>query len=459
MRKWVLLLVGLLGVVGMRAQVVNPDMHFILGRAEAHLLRDDSLHHWFSCDSTGISIYSDPQAKSRDSAEFRLNYQDIPLFRSWVKRTPFDSLNRQYADGRMSSMLKAESPRKSPNLNRTADKPLQGLRIALDPGHVGGTMEMGQLEWKYVQILPKRTDSVLDTVSFNEGNLNLATALVLDSMFRAAGATVLSTRNREGETAFGYDFPTWLRLQDSIWQVKSGAVGKQDERRYLRAAAALYLEQYPELKKDSAWWMEKAGLAAIYKGPFLRSEFEQRARLVHDFQPDLTLVIHYNVLETNEPGAKGWRIAVDENHAMAFVPGAFMLGELNKPEDRLAFLIHLVSEAYEESIHLSASVMEAHERLLAVPLLREGSHLKYIANASIPVDQAPGVYARNLALTRKIFGVVCFGESLYQDNRKECLLLNAKDFVLPGMSTPSPNRIKQVAEAYYQGVLNWALRL
>jgi hypothetical protein len=166
------------------------------------------------------------------------------------------------------------------------------------------------------------------------------------------------------------------------------------------------------------------------------------------------LIIHYNVGESNNSDNEGFRKAIPENYCMAFIPGSFMKGELKEPEDRVAFAAKLLTDELVTSQALCKYVVEAHERILGVPVMEWDERLLYLKNASLRTE-AKGVFARNLQLTRLIHGTLCFGESLYQDNIEEARLLNAKDFVLPGMTTPLPDRIRAVADAYYEGLLAW----
>jgi N-acetylmuramoyl-L-alanine amidase len=380
---------------------------------------------------------------------------------------PMDQVHAFVAAAKAKAQLQPITPtEKWSHPQRNFQQPLLGYRIALDPGHVGGTMEFGKLEWKFVRIKRNPEKGIPEDIAFNEGNLALGTALLLDSMLRAAGAEVLITRQGEGMTAFGYDFETWLdtmqvrfeRLHERAHQLRDSFPDEREWNKYRYGCAGRwYILQTEAAWRDRMFWMGMADRTAIYKGPFLRAEFQERARKVNAFQPDLTLILHYNVLETNEPGKGGYRDAVRDNVCMAFVPGAFMAGELSTPEDRLDFLIHWLGDDLPASLRLSEEVMAAHEKLLGVPRLLSDTTLGYIVRASLPTP-APAVYARNLALTRQMHGVMCFGESLYQDNLQECVRLNEKRLVLPGMTTRLPTRIREVALAYYEGVLNYVLQ-
>ncbi|HXC06644.1 MAG TPA: hypothetical protein VNZ86_17930, partial [Bacteroidia bacterium] len=64
-----------------------------------------------------------------------------------------------------------------------------------------------------------------------------------------------------------------------------------------------------------------------------------------------------------------------------------------------------------------------------------------------------GVYCRNLILTRIIHGTLVYGETLYQDNKEESLNLMQETQDDMGIKTSS--RVKQVADSYYQGILDY----
>lgn len=434
-------------------QVSRPKLDSALLAQRLDLMvKDDTLRAQLEVTKAHVAIYATPADKLAGKPEHLVRYKDIPAFVANAKaKSQTDPITRL---------------EKWPNTRPEFPQPLKGYRIALDPGHVGGTMEMGELEWKYVRIQANPAKGIPEEIAFNEGNLALGTALLLDSMFQAAGAEVLLTRRGEGMTAFGYDFDTWLdtmqvrdeRLRGAAHMTQESFSKREEWHQYRHnCAGRWYATQTEGARRDSLYWSTKAGRTATYKGPFLRAEFLERARKVNAFQPDLTLIIHYNVHEANEPGKGGNRDAVEDNKCMAFVPGAFMAGELSTPEDRLDFMIHWLSDDIQPSLELSDEILAAHVSQLGVPRLVGDTTLGYIVRAS-QYTVAPGVYARNLALTRMMHGVMCFGESLYQDNRQECVRLNEHRLALPGMTTLQPTRIREVAQAYFDGVMNYAVQ-
>src|SRR5436190_6599113 len=97
--------------------------------------------------------------------------------------------------------------------------PLKGVRIALDPGHFGTTLEEAKVEQKYL-FFPGSAD----TVKLFESALTFNTAVILKSMLEEQGATVMMTRNQANHTSFGLTFSDWMkndkkRVLDSLRSV------------------------------------------------------------------------------------------------------------------------------------------------------------------------------------------------------------------------------------------------
>jgi len=308
--------------------------------------------------------------------------------------------------------------------------PLAGKKIAIDPGHLGGDMEMALLEGKFVRM--RHGDELLE---FNEGNLNLATAILLKQKLEAVGAEVLLTRSAEGVSAFGKTYGQWL---------------EQDFEKALQTAlkqGEINRWEYRKLKRYSP--------QQVFHRFFKHREMKERARKINRFAPDISLVIHFNIDERtflSRPN-KSEMVPAEVNYCMAFIPGSFLDGELQKPEDRIAFAQKLFSEDVERSILLAERVMHYHHKLLKVPFATAEHRLSYLEHNSLPIPNAPGVYARNLVLTRFINGPVCYGESFCQDSRTEFLQLYTPEGTAEAaMQLP---RLQQTAEAYYLGVLDY----
>jgi len=160
--------------------------------------------------------------------------------------------------------------------------------------------------------------------------------------------------------------------------------------------------------EDIRKWKTKAEEKDIMGRFFTPEDLRERARVINRFQPDLTLIIHYNVdaLNWESRDDEGFFTPTGQNYLMAFVPGSFMAGELVEPDQRLAFLRLLISDDLEKSISLSKAFVNQSTRYTGVPIVSRTYPLGYLHNASIYTG-FPGIYARNLGLTRMISSPLC----------------------------------------------------
>ncbi len=436
-----------------------------IARAETYLVKDSSLFAQFEITGRGLELFDADTSKPDRLPEAVIYWEEVPLFRKLLYALPTDSLLQVYqskGDHRWDAAQfgPLQGPPAPFVYRPKADQPLKGLRVALDPGHVGGQMDYAQfMEEKFVRILPDADNGYTEEIGFCEGNLALGTALVLAERLRAQGAEVMLTREIEGLNAFDMTFEQWLdrevlRHEQWLSAHSEPIVRTAPDTWRLRCAGANYVRDFHIERKDADFWREKASVAQIHRIAFLKAEFVERARKINGFHPHLTFIIHYNVGANNTTAQSGYRKALPENYCMAFVPGGFMSGELKEPGDRLAFAAKLLSEDIPQSEALCAAVLQAHEQQLHIPAMIWDDRLTYLKNASLRCPEK-GVFARNLQLTRLINGTLCFGESLLQDNILEAKRLNAKDFTPVGMTTPVPNRVREVADAYYEGMLTW----
>ena len=120
----------------------------------------------------------------------------------------------------------------------------------------------------------------------------------------------------------------------------------------------------------------------------------------------------------------------------------------------MEFLRLLLTNDIERSIEFSGYMVESLVQKTGVPAALD-SNAVYLKDNCMKTD-VNGVYCRNLSMTRKVKGPVCYGESLYQDNINECKALNKKEIKIEGMETSK--RVEEVAEAYFQGIMNYVNR-
>lgn len=263
-----------------------------------------------------------------------------------------------------------------------------------------------------------RPKGALNPIFFKEGTLALMTALLLKEWFEKDGAIVFITKERDGQSVHDQTFFGWLATE-----------GYKHSPLLPRGVGA------------------HKSLTQLYSTYYNRLDLKARAEKVNAFQPDLTLIIHYNAQGEREPFTQE-NFPENYNYNMVFTGGGFGFGELSELSSRQEFLRLLLSDDFNQSLNLSRHVITQMSETLDVPPVSQTDPAPYLKRAAIEVGE--GVYARNLFLTRMIHGALCYGESLCQDHRDECIKLNATDLEVNGIV--GPERVREVAKAYYEAV-------
>lgn len=303
--------------------------------------------------------------------------------------------------------------------------PLSGYRIAIDPGHFSTSLAEARVEQKYLYFL---RDSVLDptdTVKLFESQLTFSTAQHLKLLLVRQGAEVFITRSQSNYTSFNCSWTDWLKLHkrrhlDSLYHKK--AISQERYRQLLKA------------KDYKLFW------------DFFRDyDLANRARKINAFNPHITVVIHFNVDETNAP----WIKTTERNFTMAFIGGAVTRDHLDRNEGRINFLRLLLTDQLNRSEKLAGATVRNFQKELGIPAASQFDAI-YLRDNCTPTS-SPGVFCRNLILCRKINSPLVYGESLYQDNVNESRLLMQNDKDVYGVKTSL--RLSQVARCYYDAIM------
>lgn len=305
-------------------------------------------------------------------------------------------------------------------------KPLQDIRIAIDPGHFSSNFEDSKVEGKYVQLVNERARKK-DTITLVEGQLTFLTAQVLKRMLEDQGAKVILSRPKENSTAFNQTYADWYKnrrnkVLDSLKQKK-----ELDEDKYK------ILKQFP---KEKLFWA------------FFRDyELMERAKKINGFYPHVSVIIHYNVDDKNSP----WTTASQRNNSMCFISGAFGTKDLNKPSNKLHFLRLLLGKQLQQSETIGRLTLNSFEKNLKITRAKK-TDTDYLMKNTLSTN-CQGLFCRNLILTRCINSPLVYGESLYQDNSKESLMLSTSNYDNYGVKTSE--RVFLVAKSYYEAILNY----
>lgn len=375
-------------------------------RIKTYIDHDGSLAGFYSLSDSGVTIYANPTDKRSRKPEFFVRWSQAETF-SYIIRQKGDSVLSYFKDGRF--IYKEEKlTRSNESFNGSL---LKGKKIALDPGHIAGDSIMARIEGKCLFL---RNDSAanVEILSLIEGELTLATAHFIRDELEKMGATVMMTREKSNQSAFGITYEEWLK--------------KEMPEAGISSAKKLFHERFKSL------------------------ELLERAKKINEFAPDLTLIIHYNVDETNT----GWTRPGSKNFTMAFIGGNIITKNLSGRKNRLELLRMIISDDLDQSEKLAAALVENFVLKLKIPAANPND-ASYLKEESLPT-RSKGVYSRNLALTRLVRGPLAYGESLYQDNFLECKILCNCTIDVKGIKTSE--RVKQVADCYVKAVVDYYSR-
>jgi len=308
----------------------------------------------------------------------------------------------------------------------SGNKSLQGVRIALDPGHFAANYSESKIEGKFVKLVSDEARSK-DTITLVEGQLTFMTADLLKRMLEDQGAKVMITRAKAGYTAFEISYTDWFRFHR--FRVLDSLVA-------IKEITAAECTNYKKLSKNQLFWQ------------FFRDyELVERSRKINNFYPHLSVIIHYNVDDKNAP----WTKTTHRNTSMCFIPGGFNSTDLKKTVTKLHFVRLLVSDQIKKSELIGKHTIHAFQKNLKINTAKQ-IDTDYLMKNSL-VSEGEGVFCRNLILTRYINSPLVYGESLYQDNSIECTLLNNCNY--ESYNVAVPQRVYQVSKAYYEAVLNF----
>ncbi len=310
---------------------------------------------------------------------------------------------------------------------RKADSlPLRGYRIAIDAGHFGTTMQDALIEEKYLLFYRPAQG---DTISLFESTLTFNTAQILKHLLEEQGAEVFTTRSKANHTSFDCTYQEFLKLH---------------KRRVLDS-----LRKENQLTHTKYQALLQANDREFFWQFFRDFDLSNRARKINQFAPHATAIIHYNVDEKNAP----WKAQTNKDFTMAFIGGAYTPRDLTKEENKIDFVRQLITPQLERSEKLAAETVNSFKENLAVPVARP-QDATYLYKNSIATPSG-GVFSRNLVLCRKINSVLVYGESLYQDNEKECEALMRCTVNMYGVNTSE--RITRVAASYYEALYGFLL--
>jgi len=273
----------------------------------------------------------------------------------------------------------------------TKTKPLLGLRIALDPGHIGG-------EWAKIE---ERWFQTGDVAPIEEGEMTLRVAKMVAERLTALGAKVSFVRDRT-EPVTPYrpaDFKETARAvlkANGVENPPEEFAGRDD----------------PSREQTIGWQSE----LLFYR----TSEIRERARRVNNkLRPDVVLCLHFN--------AEAWGdernpTLTDKNHLHLLVNGSYLPDELEHDDDRFEMLHRLLSRTYDEELKVADTAATAMAKATGLP------PYQYTTDNVIKVGTSGYVYARNLVATRLYRCPVVYFEPYVMNSVEVVARIKAGDY-------------------------------
>ena len=290
----------------------------------------------------------------------------------------------------------------------TPDHPLAGLRIAIDPGHLGGSY--AKMEARWFRIGSSRP--------VEEGEMTLIVAKLLKQRLEAMGAEVWLTRSRNGATT----------------PLRPGNLKKE-------ALASLQEEGVSPTLLSLQYEAERL---------FYRvGEIRNRARLVNEqIRPDLVVCLHFNAEEWGNPDHP---TLTETNHLHLLLSGAMSGEELRHEDERFTMLVKLLGGTHAEELGASDAVA----RSLASATGLEP--FTYHNAKAIPASSNPYLWIRNLLANRLFESPVVYCEPYVMNSRPVFNRIQLGDYQgrrnVEGVLLPSIYR--EYADAVAQGLADY----
>ena len=363
-----------LGVLGARPRwsVLEHYQETITRDEFAHLIYDVYCTHGFAPDLIELNTDTARILTNRESQKFfTLRFAKDDALRTPVPRLWHPAKSLPAAKG---------------------DKPLAGLRIALDPGHLGG--EWAKMEERWFQ--------VGNTQPVQEGDLTLKVARLLAPRLRELGAKVFFVRNsNEPVTAKRPDdfreLARKILIKNGVPQPRVDVLDSND----------------PEKEQTIRWQSE----ILFYR----YSEIRRRAALVNfKLHPDLVLCLHFNAEGWGDPNNP---TLTDNNHLHLLVNGSYLQQELEFDDERFEMIRRLLSRAYDEELPLADTIAGAMASETQLPPYQYPT-----TNSTTKVGTSGYVYARNLLAPRLYRCPVVYCEPYVMNSKDAFVRIQTGDY-------------------------------
>ena len=294
------------------------------------------------------------------------------------------------------------SARELPSAPDLSGKPLSGLRIAVDPGHIGG-------EWSRMEERWYRGNGGHEV---KEGELTLAVAILLKEQLESLGAKVWLLRDKPEPV-------TKLRPSD------------------FRPLAIQVLKSRGKEPTENA--LRRASESLFYRA----HEIRRRAQIINtEIKPDIALCLHLNAESWGNPEKP---TMVSRNHFHLLINGTYSARELRLEDNRFHLLKRLFQRTHDEELALNRSIAKAMAEETGLP-----PYIYTTNNAKLIDTENPYIYARNLLANRVYHCPVVFLEPYVMNNPEVYKRISMGDY--DGKSKIAGTMRKSLIREYADGI-------
>lgn len=287
------------------------------------------------------------------------------------------------------------------------DRPLEGVRIALDAGHLGGDLAKMEGRWYH--------SGGADTIPVMEGELTLTTAKILRPMLEALGAVVFLVRETDAP------------MTDLNPEALENAA-----RDSLITANGAGAEITPKL-------LQHESERLFYRTAEIRA---RGARVNGVLRPDMVMCLHFN--------AEGWGgdaespIFSPANHLHVLTHGCLSPAEFQLDDQRLDTLARLAQGTPGEEIRLADAVARSLAAATGLPpFFYKGKNARRVNNN-------PYLWSRNLLANRIYHCPVVFTEPYVMNSQEIFDRVQAGDY--EGLAPVAGQLRKSIFREYAAGV-------
>jgi len=280
-------------------------------------------------------------------------------------------------------------------------KPLNALRIAIDPGHLGGSFARMEARWFRIG----------NSRPVEEGEMTLLVAKLLKTRLESMGANVWLTRSRNGAT-------TTLRpprlKTEALESLREGGI--QPTRKRIESEAERLFYRVGEIRN--------------------------RARIVNrEIRPDVVVCLHFNAEEWGDPLHP---VLTDKNHLHLLLSGAISGKELQHEDERFTMLLKLLGGTHAEELGVSDAVARSLASATGLP------PFIYHGTNALAASPNPYLWIRNLMANRLFECPVVYCEPYVMNSHPVFNRIQLGDY--PGLRNVGGVRLPSIYREYADAV-------